>query len=44
MCQVCNSLKGTKSQVEFLRGRMSKRRPVLEWLIVPKRRQRLFNE
>ena len=44
LCQACNSSNGTKSQVKFLLDRMSKRRPVLEWLIAPKHGQRLFNE
>ncbi|MCY4587372.1 MAG: DNA methyltransferase [Bryobacterales bacterium] len=42
LCQACNSSKGNRSQVEFLKTRMSKRRPVLEWLVAPKRGERLF--
>ena len=44
LCAACNSSKGTRSQVEFLRDRMSRRSgAVPPWLIAPtKRGERLF--
>ncbi len=42
LCAACNSSKGTRSQVEFLRDRISKRWEVPAWLLSTRGGDRLF--
>ena len=42
LCGACNSSKGTKSQVEFLKDRMSKCWVIPEWLLASRTGERLI--
>ena len=42
LCGACNSSKGTKSQVEFLRERMSRKATIAPWLLKTRAGERLF--